>query len=355
MANWNAPTVTTVYTDVFTISGEKFEDCAKMFDGSTSSNIPTGAYRINGAGSNELQKYNGSSWDLQNLRVGDFAANNVIAGYEGAGRVSMTINDGYGNANLAFNHDHGIPDRAGSSARIQCSVDSVAASMSIELKNNTAAGTAADLTQVALLEEDAITLRVDTAIDGDLAVTGTVDGRDVLADGTRLDTIPTYAIGDTGPAGGLVFYITAGGTKGLEAAPSDQSTGIRWDNSSSPSQDTSAESTGINAGLMNTMLIVSKQSTDHTTYAAGLCSRLFVTTAGVTYGGYYLPSSYELGLMYTNLHANSVGGFSDDDYWSSTQVSGFAMLASSQDFLQGNISSSTAKTGTYKVRACRAF
>ena len=188
-----------------------------------------------------------------------------------------------------------------------------------------------------------------------IGLDGAFDGRDVATDGTKLDSIPTYAIGDTGPAGGLVFYITAGGTKGLEAAPSDQSTGIRWDNSSSPSQDTSAESTGINAGLMNTMLIVSKQSTDHTTYAAGLCSRLFVTIAGVTYGGYYLPSTYELNLMYSNLHANAVGGFSDDDYWSSTQVSGFAMLASSQDFLQGNISSSTAKTGTYKVRACRAF
>jgi hypothetical protein len=180
------------------------------------------------------------------------------------------------------------------------------------------------------------------------------------ADHTKLDAItsyeiPTYALGDTGPAGGLVFYIEAGGTRGLEAAPSDQSTGIRWDNSSSPSQDTSAVSTGIAAGFMNTMLIVAKQSTDSTTYAAGICSRLFVTTAGVTYGGYYLPSTYELGLMYTNLHANAVGGFSDDDYWSSTQISGFAMLADSQDFLQGNVNSTSAKTNTYKVRACRAF
>ena len=31
----------------------------------------------------------------------------------------------------------------------------------------------------------------------------------------------TYAIGDTGPAGGKVFYVSNGGINGLEAAPSD--------------------------------------------------------------------------------------------------------------------------------------
>src|SRR5262249_33736647 len=41
-----------------------------------------------------------------------------------------------------------------------------------------------------------------------------------------------YAIGDTGPAGGLIFYINASsatdGWRYLEAAPVDQSAGARW-------------------------------------------------------------------------------------------------------------------------------
>jgi hypothetical protein len=74
MADWDEPTVTTDYDVVFTISNEKFEDSAKMFDGSTSTNIPSGAYRINGAGANELQKYNGSSWVLQNLKLNTVTA-----------------------------------------------------------------------------------------------------------------------------------------------------------------------------------------------------------------------------------------------------------------------------------------
>jgi len=34
-------------------------------------------------------------------------------------------------------------------------------------------------------------------------------------------TITYYAVGDTGPAGGIVFYTSDGGLHGLEAAPAD--------------------------------------------------------------------------------------------------------------------------------------
>jgi hypothetical protein len=74
MADWNLPTVTTNYALVFTENNGKFEDSAKMFDGSTSTNIPTGAYRIKGTGNNELEKWSGSSWDLQNLKLGTVTA-----------------------------------------------------------------------------------------------------------------------------------------------------------------------------------------------------------------------------------------------------------------------------------------
>ena len=51
------------------------------------------------------------------------------------------------------------------------------------------------------------------------------------------DGIPTWVvsscpfiIGDTGPAGGKVFYLfDSTGESGLEAAPADQSSGIAWE------------------------------------------------------------------------------------------------------------------------------
>ena len=54
----------------------------------------------------------------------------------------MTINDGYGNANLCFNHEAGVPDVNGSSGRIECSVDGTAAEMEFELWDNVTAGSA---------------------------------------------------------------------------------------------------------------------------------------------------------------------------------------------------------------------
>jgi len=65
----------------------------------------------------------------------------VVSG-NGSGSVAMTINDGYGNANLAFNHEAGIPDVNGSSGRIECNVDGTTAQMMFELWDSVTAGSA---------------------------------------------------------------------------------------------------------------------------------------------------------------------------------------------------------------------
>ena len=54
----------------------------------------------------------------------------------------MTINDGYGNANLCFNHEAGVPDSNGSSGRIECGVDGTTAQMMFELWDNVTSGSA---------------------------------------------------------------------------------------------------------------------------------------------------------------------------------------------------------------------
>ena len=65
----------------------------------------------------------------------------AVAG-NGSGSVAMTINDGYGNANIAFNHESGTPDVDGSSGRIECGVDGTTAEMMFELWDNVTAGSA---------------------------------------------------------------------------------------------------------------------------------------------------------------------------------------------------------------------
>lgn len=61
MANWSSPTLTSLYTDFLSQLKDRDVDIALQFDGTTSSNIPTGAVRWNST-ANRWNKWNGSSW-----------------------------------------------------------------------------------------------------------------------------------------------------------------------------------------------------------------------------------------------------------------------------------------------------
>lgn len=151
-----------------------------------------------------------------------------------------------------------------------------------------------------------------------------------------------YEIGDTGPAGGIVFWISSDGRHGLEAAASDQSAGIRW--SFGVNFVTNAVRNGFNAGQYNTERIINIHGAGD--YAAQLC-------ANYKYGGYgdwYLPSWDELNLLY--LKKQIVGGFKEDTYWSSTERYGDQVWA--VDFSNGYSVAST-KDSTRRVRPIRAF
>jgi hypothetical protein len=161
----------------------------------------------------------------------------------------------------------------------------------------------------------------------------------------------TYALGDTGPAGGFVFYVTDGGLHGLEAAPEDYFTPIKWQIGEYP--DTSAIGDGVGAGAMNTMLIIAKQGADSTTYAAGIAANLEISYSGVVFGDWYLPSKHELNLMYVNLHMNDVGELESASYWSSSQIS--SSVAWGQRFDNGDFLGQANKNAEFRVRAVRAF
>jgi hypothetical protein len=156
------------------------------------------------------------------------------------------------------------------------------------------------------------------------------------------------AIGQT-YQGGIIFYLDASGCHGLISAPTDQSTGIYWYNGSYTV--TNAVRDGVGAGKFNTECIIANQGVGN--YAAQLCANY----QGGNYGDWYLPSKYELNLLYLQKHV--VGGFANDFYglyWSSTE--GDTNGAWVRSFFLGNQFLGDYykyKDETYYVRAVRAF
>ena len=170
----------------------------------------------------------------------------------------------------------------------------------------------------------------------------------LLISGCGSTIIPlTYTVGDTGPAGGLIFYDKGSYSDGwryLEAAPSDQGTGIQWYNGSYVT--TGAIGTAIGTGQANTTAIVTIQGAGN--YAAQFCNDL--TVGG--YSDWFLPSKDELNLMYTNLKVAGVGGFADTNYWSSSED--YAGSEWAQNFSSGGQGYGNGDY-TFRVRAVRAF
>ena len=150
--------------------------------------------------------------------------------------------------------------------------------------------------------------------------------------------------------GGIIFWLDATGQHGLIAATADQSTGIRWYNGTFRYTGTTGD--GLYAGAMNTAMIIATQIADNQTgnFAAKVCADYSVTESGITYGDWYLPSKYELNLLY--LQNTAVGGFTNASYWSSTENNNY------DAWLQTFINSDQLKIqkiNSRRVRAVRAF
>ena len=159
-----------------------------------------------------------------------------------------------------------------------------------------------------------------------------------------------HSVGDKF-GGGIVFYVYDDGQHGLIAALADQSTGIRWYGGSIT--NTCARGDGVGAGLKNTAIIIANQgSVDGNSFAARICNEYSVTVDGVMYGDWYLPSKYELNLLYAQ--KTVVGGFANGSYWSSTEYDNYNFAAWYQNFF-GGYQDNDGKSLTLYVRAVRAF
>jgi hypothetical protein len=187
----------------------------------------------------------------------------------------------------------------------------------------------------------------------------------VAADYVRLQ----YAVGDTGPAGGIIFYASADNfglnsqpRHYLEAAPADISGTFAWASSG-------YTSTFINNGSYNYMsgtsdMIGSGEANTARILAVDADAPAAKACADYTYGGkddWFLPSKNELSRMYS--YRTTIGGFATGTvfYWSSTQMSSTsdANKAYAWTSLGGITGSGSAtvseKSVNTRVRAIRAF
>jgi len=163
-----------------------------------------------------------------------------------------------------------------------------------------------------------------------------------------------YNIGDFGPAGGIVFYdkgIFSNGWRYLEVAPVETEFRTQW---GAYGKDISGTGTVVGSGKRNTELIIERlRQFGETGRAAQLC-------ASLTFDGFmdwFLPSKDELDLLFKNKNLKRLGNFSDNGYWSSTQIdSNNALWQSFGNGSQNGYNNNGYKGANYfSVRAIRQF
>lgn len=160
-----------------------------------------------------------------------------------------------------------------------------------------------------------------------------------------------FSIGDTGPAGGIVFYLIDDGTykHGLEAAPIDQSSGIVW---GCDGTTVAGTDTALGSGKANTIIINAQ-------CGIGTAAQAAASYSLNGFSDWFLPSMEELNIMYNSIGQSSpnFGGLSHVYYWTSSETDpsnawiGYALNPPSR----GNFASNGSKIWELAVRAIRSF
>ncbi len=168
----------------------------------------------------------------------------------------------------------------------------------------------------------------------------------------------TAQIGDEGPGGGIIFY-DDGLNGGMEVGNIDTETVLQW---GCATLVVNAQNIEIGGGMINTQIIVNAHidmtdyfgnptqcdASNDGTVAALYCSE-FIQNG---YDDWFLPSKEELNEIYISLHSIGLGDFTEDTYWSSTEMSD--IRAYTKDFWKGT-DTDYPKYGPAKLRPVRKF
>ena len=174
----------------------------------------------------------------------------------------------------------------------------------------------------------------------------------------------TYKIGDTGPGGGIIFFVDYNdqyaGFNYLEAAPTScESASSAWSSDTTHSllavKGWAARAVG--SGQSNTTAMLANGDTSYSADTSGAAFYSNALASGVPAGcvtskdDWFLGSIGEMKLMHDNLQG--LGEFNAVRYWSSTEDT--SSIAWNQSFGGGSQYADQFKTGTLRVRPVRAF
>lgn len=172
------------------------------------------------------------------------------------------------------------------------------------------------------------------SFDGEIEINGIIISINKLPKNINLEIIfestAAYKIGDTGPAKGIVFYDKGEysfGWRYMEVATEDLKDS-EW--GCSNSSTITARNTELGHGYYNTAQIVNHHDNMVNYYLnPSICNNVNSGTVlakdAIKYSQYFytdwfLPSSDELELIYTNLYLNNLGNFTNLNYWTSTEI-----------------------------------
>ena len=129
--------------------------------------------------------------------------------------------------------------------------------------------------------------------------------------------VKTYKIGDTGPAGGLIFYDkgnNTGGWRYLEAAPADLPNPLIG--ATEKINCGNAMERAVGKGKSNTEAIMKEAVIKGGGF--GWAAQAADSYSVNGFDDWFLPSRDELHWMYGHLHMQGLGSFNNDTYYSST-------------------------------------
>jgi len=128
----------------------------------------TGRLGLNTTSPTQTLDVRGSAYITGTTYITPTITTGVCALFGDAGKLGVSVNDGYGNLNLTFNHAEGVPDISGSAYRIEAGVDTNTATMYFEMKDSVTAGTATGLSVILELRTTSTKCYTDFSSTGNI-------------------------------------------------------------------------------------------------------------------------------------------------------------------------------------------